>query len=183
MSSETVLKPYNKDAFKLNRWSRAGKGQCSRATCTNTPTYMVVQVGEDSGQLRAVRAYCETDKIKWEERKQAEAMKAPLPHRIPSKALQYIAEGRLTVSARSEDSALVLVQGSEFDPYRATFAGNLWQCTCKAAQNGIGCSHIAAARAITGLVEQKSPTLGNLPAPPKPGGIDTGAFWEQEDRG
>ncbi len=183
MSSETVLKPYDKDAFQNNPWSRAGKGFCSQATCVNDPTFMVVQIGEDTDKVRAVRAYCEPHKERWEQRKQAEAMKEPLPHRMPSKALQYIAEGRLTVAARSVDSALVLVQGSALEPYRTTFAGNHWQCTCKAAVNGLGCSHVQAARALTGLVEEKSLSLGNLPAPAKPGGIDTGAFWEQEDRG
>ncbi len=178
MSSETVLKPYDKEAFSKAPWSRAGKGQCSHPTCTHDAVLMVVQVEDE----RPVRSMCQKHGDHWTARKEREALKPPASDRIPEKALRYIAEGRLTVAARSEDSALILVQGTEPDPYRATFAGNVWQCTCKAAQNGLKCAHVQAARAITGLVEQQSPTLGNLPAPPKPGGIDTGAFWEQEDR-
>jgi hypothetical protein len=179
MSSETILKPYDKTAFAKAPWSRAGKGFCSRPTCTNTPTHMVVQAGND----QPVRSMCDYDKVKWEERKLKMASKAPNPDRIPEKALRYIAEGRLTVAARSADSALILVQGTDPEPYRTTFAGNVWQCTCKAAQNGLKCAHVQAARAITGLVEQQSVTLGTLPAPPKAGGIDTGSFWEREAHG
>jgi uncharacterized Zn finger protein len=67
---------------------------------------------------------------------------SPDPKNIEQKARQYLAQARVKVVRVAPGDCVILVQGSQPDPYKVRLVGDVWMCTCEART--WRCAHVVA---------------------------------------